>query len=562
MPTTLSLRPVSVDERDELDSLKDRLLALEVKEGSAAAIADGSITNAKLADMAQATVKGRASGAGTGAPQDLTANQVNAIVGSADLFNPSNTVTLGAGSDEGRGQTGTPLPLKVKGSSLLLYRESADAQPPNFEFLKRRSGTGTVLQNGDMLGSIVWTGADGNTFGAIGAIIRAEVDGTPGSADMPGRIVFLTTPDGSGTPAESFRITNGQNLVMADGKRIEADEARARDSGGLLLRDDGGNLGIFIQDGGNVGIGTASPEVALHVERATPAIMLRRTNNNNAAYVVFKNSGISEIWRIGHRAGSADNNLYLDREAGAGHIVLGLGTTSGANVGIGALVPSSSLHVTAPAISGAESIARFDVSDDTSFLRIENVTGAANAFIPSVTTYQSSTLIARFDLARIEIDTGTNPVYVFDGRTAAGAAITTRPLADWRNFGSSRMLLTASGRLGIGVASPQGQLHGHDGTGGFGHFTKTGIVGSAQTIIPDGVGDVTKSGSIIGSASTTDGAINTTLFNSILNGANTDITPDGGTNTLRFSVAANGAFTVVRQAGTKTWEISIWAVWR
>lgn len=44
-------------------------------------VVDDSITNAKLANMAQATIKGRASGAGTGDPTDLTAAQVGAILG-------------------------------------------------------------------------------------------------------------------------------------------------------------------------------------------------------------------------------------------------------------------------------------------------------------------------------------------------------------------------------------------------------------------------------------------------------------------------------------------------
>lgn len=45
-----------------------------------AQITDATIANAKLANMAQSTIKGRAEGAGTGAPQDLTPTQVAAVI--------------------------------------------------------------------------------------------------------------------------------------------------------------------------------------------------------------------------------------------------------------------------------------------------------------------------------------------------------------------------------------------------------------------------------------------------------------------------------------------------
>lgn len=228
------------------------------------AISDATISNTKLASMVQATVKGRAVAAGTGAPTDLTASQLNAIWGSADSFNASNIVTLGVGSDEGQGQMGTPR-LKIKGNTMLIYRESADSQPPSIEFLKRRSGTGTALQSGDIIGRFAFTGADTNTFGATGAFIDAVVDGTPGSSDMPTRLMFYTSPDGSATPDEAFRIDSSQNLIVDNGNRIETEEIRARDSDGLLLRDDGANYGIFIEDGGEVGIGTGTPFARLHV---------------------------------------------------------------------------------------------------------------------------------------------------------------------------------------------------------------------------------------------------------------------------------------------------------
>lgn len=58
-------------------------VATAIADGSitGAKLADGAVTNAKLADMAQATIKGRKAGAGTGAPVDLTATEATAILG-------------------------------------------------------------------------------------------------------------------------------------------------------------------------------------------------------------------------------------------------------------------------------------------------------------------------------------------------------------------------------------------------------------------------------------------------------------------------------------------------
>lgn len=50
----------------------------------ATTIATGAVTNAKMANMAQSTIKGRASGAGTGAPTDLSAAQVRTIINVED----------------------------------------------------------------------------------------------------------------------------------------------------------------------------------------------------------------------------------------------------------------------------------------------------------------------------------------------------------------------------------------------------------------------------------------------------------------------------------------------
>lgn len=67
-------------------------------EAGSATVADDSITNAKLADMAQATIKGRASGAGTGDPSDLSANQVSTILDAATDPFARTSVLAGGGA--------------------------------------------------------------------------------------------------------------------------------------------------------------------------------------------------------------------------------------------------------------------------------------------------------------------------------------------------------------------------------------------------------------------------------------------------------------------------------
>ena len=71
--------------------------------------------------------------------------------------------------------------------------------------------TNTVVVNGEDLGAVNWQGADGTNY-INAARISAAVDGTPGTNDMPGRLVFSTTADGASTPTERMRIDNAGNV--------------------------------------------------------------------------------------------------------------------------------------------------------------------------------------------------------------------------------------------------------------------------------------------------------------------------------------------------------------
>jgi hypothetical protein len=73
----------------------------------------------------------------------------------------------------------------------------------------KSSATGGIaaVVSGDALGGVIFQGSDGTEF-VDGARIMVTVDGTPGANNMPGRIVLSTTPDGTATSVERFRITN------------------------------------------------------------------------------------------------------------------------------------------------------------------------------------------------------------------------------------------------------------------------------------------------------------------------------------------------------------------
>jgi hypothetical protein len=181
--------------------------------------------------------------------------EIKFYTGSADIFNTTlaeraridsggrllvGTSTYsgsGAGFEiEGTGSFGPQIRATAKGS---------DNYPVYQVFRKSRGAS--IVQNNDFIFECKAEGFDGSTF-VPAAAIRADVDGTPGASDMPGRLVFSTTADGAASPTERLRITSA----------------------------------------GNVGIGTTSPGLPLHVIGAigtTPA------SSNSGFLVLSGNSG-------------------------------------------------------------------------------------------------------------------------------------------------------------------------------------------------------------------------------------------------------------------------------
>jgi hypothetical protein len=111
--------------------------------------------------------------------------------------------------------------LQVEGttyqsSSLSLINNQANSDSSYFVFGKSRgtsTGSVTLVNDNDLLGTLWFTGADGASL-IRSAVIEARVDGTPGANDMPGRLVFSTTADGASTPTERMRITQAGHVLI------------------------------------------------------------------------------------------------------------------------------------------------------------------------------------------------------------------------------------------------------------------------------------------------------------------------------------------------------------
>jgi hypothetical protein len=111
-------------------------------------------------------------------------------------------------------------------TQFIVQRSSADATGGFVQFYKSRGTVAapTIVADDDITGRMVFYGYSG-TSGFIGsAEVRGAIDGTPGATnDMPGRLTFYTTPNGSGTLTERMRIDSTGLITVASGGGLSID---------------------------------------------------------------------------------------------------------------------------------------------------------------------------------------------------------------------------------------------------------------------------------------------------------------------------------------------------
>ncbi len=256
-------------------------------ERSVATDAANTFTNTNVIDVNSSSTALRITQTGTG----------NALV-VEDSANPDATPFVV--SADGRVGIGTSSPttiFDVVGDGFILpqtraYGASAGAYPT----IIRGRGTAaspSIIQSGDAIGGLQFSAFDGSANIAA-ALIRADVDGTPGTNDMPGRLVFSTTADGASSPTERMRI--GNSGIISLGAVPGAESLRVTPSAGAVdyVEIIGSNFGRPVIRG----VGAAA-NVSLGI-----------SSQGSGALQFYTNNTAQEQFRIAH-TGSAVNYLQL-----------------------------------------------------------------------------------------------------------------------------------------------------------------------------------------------------------------------------------------------------------
>lgn len=232
---------------------------------------------------------------------------VPGTTGKVALGYNSTTAALTMDASTGNVGIGVTAPagnLNISSNTAMVQRNeqnSTDAVGGLLQFFKRRGtkASPTIVASGDAVGSLDFRAYDGTTAQQM-ALIAANVDGTPGAGDMPGRLSFWTAADGGVTLVERMRIDSAGNAHFGSAFNGSSDLNVSDGTTYLGLNISGavsyvGNTSnhplaliannterMRIDSSGNVGIGV-TPATLFHTESDTASNDTRLAINNTSA---------------------------------------------------------------------------------------------------------------------------------------------------------------------------------------------------------------------------------------------------------------------------------------
>jgi hypothetical protein len=181
---------------------------------------------------------------GIGTTSPGSALEINAAAATSPFIAKINTTERARIDSSGRLLVGTSTALGVSSNngfySLVQIRgNSAGANLEGRISLATDKASNTVVAGSD-LGAVWFQDGSGGDY----ASIQGQGDGTAGTNDYPGRLVFSTTADGASSPTERIRITNAGDFIFKQATSPSFNVA------GVALRNIGDSF--FVTSGTNV----------------------------------------------------------------------------------------------------------------------------------------------------------------------------------------------------------------------------------------------------------------------------------------------------------------------
>ena len=308
-------------------------------------------------------------------------------------------------------------------SGLSITRNSANNVGGSLNFGKTRGaalGATTIVQDGDMLGQIRFSGADGNDLTNHAASIVSHIDGTPGNNDTPGRLEFKTTADGNSDPTTRLTIDSAGTSTFTGNITSSAGEIST--TNGSIIANKGTNNQVLLGHDGSIEISRNSGGAFIDFKSTTSEDHDARIQENAGGFDISGNVNIaSGIDITGAITGTGDmtidtNTLHVD--------------SSNNRVGIGTTSPDQKFHVHKGSAGSA-------TSDTNSVLTLENST---HCILQMLSPAANSNRIMFGDpddpdTGEINYDHSINALII---KTAA----------------SERLRINSTGKVGIGISDP------------------------------------------------------------------------------------------------------------
>jgi len=372
------------------------------------------------------------------------ANTLALATNSAQRLTIDSSGRLLIGTTSSRSSAGIQTKLQIEGtdeptSSLSLIRNTANTNAPRLIFGKTRGsslGTNVVVQNNDVLGNIAFVGNDGTDLASFAANIAAFVDGTPGSNDMPGRLVFSTTADGADSPTERMRITSSGSVGIDTTSPITKfdvnGDIRATTHmyvGDSIFHVGDTNTKIRFPAEDTFTVETAGSE-RMRID-SSGRLLIGRTSGDFPLDV----NGAARIAGIFYMANDqriqwGGSNVSFIEGNDESHILFGVAAEkmrlTATGLGIGTTSPDSKLHISAISATAQLRLTR------------SNAAGNTNDYGRILWESQDDVLTGKIAVAR---QSAENNGYMHFS-TANGGTL------------SERMRITATGTVGIATSSP------------------------------------------------------------------------------------------------------------